>query len=416
MKRIIAWILCAAILAGLLSVPIFAEEDANLTAPEWDLLLLANRERIEADLPPVTCTPSLQSACDIRVEEIATLFSHTRPNGSGFDSALAEVGLTAQHLSAENIAAFFADAAAVTKGWMDSEEQKLKILNPHFVHMGAGHLLNQKSYWMQMFYTTSDCRYTSMRLMDSDTISPACKSIEDARLTLELTCACGESSYLPLMQEFCTVFIPGRPGTQTIRVTCLGMEEDFSVCVAQMDDVPESAWYTPAVNYVLEKGLFAGTSGNLFSPNEPMTRAMLVTVLYRFDGSPEVGSVPFVDVAENQWFTDAVAWAFHTGVVYGTGDGKFSPAANLRREQLATILYRYCGTRGYDIFASADLSSYPDADEISAYASNAMRWAVGAGLLNGTTENGSVYLRPKGTATRAQVAVILMRFCETIAK
>ena len=147
-----------------------------------------------------------------------------------------------------------------------------------------------------------------------------------------------------------------------------------------------------------------------------MTRAMLVTVLWRLDGSrAPAGRNTFTDVPGGQWFTDAVTWAAENGVVNGVGSGKFEPDGRVTREQIATILFRYAAKR-YDTSARADLSVFPDAGRVSAYAREALAWANAAGLVNGTDNGHGLILDPQGDATRAQVAVILMRYVKNIVR
>ena len=173
-------------------------------------------------------------------------------------------------------------------------------------------------------------------------------------------------------------------------------------------DVPAGSWYEEAVGFVTDRGLFQGTAGTRFSPELSMTRAMLVTVLWRLDGKPAPGAAgSFDDVPGGQWYSDAVSWAAANGVVEGYGNGRFGPDDSITREQMAAILYRYCAFKGYDTSKSADISRYADAESVSSWAREAMCWANGTGLITGMTETA---LAPKETATRAQVAMILMRF------
>ena len=179
-------------------------------------------------------------------------------------------------------------------------------------------------------------------------------------------------------------------------------------------DVPESQWFYDDVYFAVSNGLFNGIDEDTFAPNASMTRAMLVTVLYRLEGQPAVyGGSAFSDVATGQWYTDAVIWATRNGIVNGLGNGNFGTNDNVTREQMAAILYRYAQNCGYDTTARADLSGYTDADKISAYAQEAMSWANAMGLVNGRT---ATSLAPTGTATRAEVAAIFHRFVENIAK
>ena len=191
-------------------------------------------------------------------------------------------------------------------------------------------------------------------------------------------------------------------------------DADDETPVAAFVDVADSDWYADAVQYVFANGLMAGTSDTTFSPNATTTRAMIVTILYRLEGTPAVtGTTAFTDVAAGQYYADAVAWAAQNGIVSGTSATTFSPDGVITREQMAAILYRYAQYKGYDVTAKADLSMFTDAAQVSTYATDAMAWANASGLISGTS---ATTLSPAGSATRAQVATILMRFCENIAK
>ena len=175
-------------------------------------------------------------------------------------------------------------------------------------------------------------------------------------------------------------------------------------------DVASDAWYAQAVAYVYRQGLMSGTAQDRFSPDLTTNRAMLVTILYRLAGSPAVsGAAAFTDVASGDWYANGVAWASANGIVTGYGDGRFGPNDPITREQMAAILYRYAGFAGQSTAGQADLSGYTDAGRISPYAAEAMGWAVDRGLITGVSAG---TLAPGGSATRAQVATILMRFCK----
>ncbi len=175
-------------------------------------------------------------------------------------------------------------------------------------------------------------------------------------------------------------------------------------------DVSGSDWFYNDVRYVYEKGIMDGTGADRFSPNAPLTRAMIVTILYRMAGSPSVsGSSDFTDVAAGKWFAKAVAWAAANGIVNGYGDSLFGPNDPVTREQLAAILYRYAVYGGMTaVTLEENLGSFADTVQLSAYAIQAMNWAVGQGLINGSGSN----LVPKAQATRAQVAAIIHRYLE----
>ena len=196
-------------------------------------------------------------------------------------------------------------------------------------------------------------------------------------------------------------------GQVTVTVT-------FAEAPLPFPDVAEGDWFYDAVRYAYENGLMDGVGDNLFAPNSETTRAQLVTILYRLEGEPEVsGTSGFTDVEAGTWYTDAVAWAAANGIVNGVSETEFAPGKDITREQLATILFRYAEAKGYDVSARADLSAYPDADQIQSYATESVAWAVAEGLIQGFEDN---TLRPAGNATRAQIATILMRFCEGVAK
>lgn len=185
-------------------------------------------------------------------------------------------------------------------------------------------------------------------------------------------------------------------------------ETDNRIHTISYNDVKAGDWYANAVNYVTLTGLMNGT-GDGFSPNLAINRGMMVTVLYRMAGSPEVTAEnPFTDVPADTWYTDAVIWASENGITAGTSETTFSPINSLTREQLATFFYRFADFENPDpIEITGDLTGFTDAGQVASYATDAMKWAIGEGLISGTTET---TLSPKATATRAQVATILMRY------
>ena len=178
-------------------------------------------------------------------------------------------------------------------------------------------------------------------------------------------------------------------------------------------DVPASAWYYNAVEYVYENGLMSGVSGGRFAPDDTLTRAMLVQTLYAMEGRPAAASAGFADVASGDWYASAVNWAAANGVVSGVSETGFGPNNALTREQLALILYRFAQYKGYDVTGTSDLAAYADGSSVSGWAAEAMGWAVDAGLISGVGGN---QIAPTGTASRAQVAQILMNFCENVAR
>ena len=209
-----------------------------------------------------------------------------------------------------------------------------------------------------------------------------------------------------------TYTFPMPNGQVTVTATFVQVEEPAPT--EPFIDVAEGDWFYDAVVYAYQNELMDGVGGNRFAPNSETTRAQLVTILYRLEGQPAVsGDLPFTDVEAGIWYTDAILWAAQNNIVNGVSDTEFAPGDDLTRQQLVTILYRYAEAKGYDVSASADLSGYPDAGQVQTYAQPAMAWAVAENIIQGM-EDGT--LKPAGNASRAQIATILMRFCEDVAQ
>lgn len=178
-------------------------------------------------------------------------------------------------------------------------------------------------------------------------------------------------------------------------------------------DIADNAWYADAVRYVYKHGLMAGTSATTFAPDVTTSRSMIATILWRMAGSPVVNyAMTYTDVAQGQWYSEAVRWATSEGIVGGYGNGLFGTNDPITREQFAAMLYRFAQEQGYEVSIgeNTNILSYTDVADLSEYAISAMQWAVGAGIINGTGDGST--LSPQGQATRAQAAVMLMRFCE----
>ena len=219
-----------------------------------------------------------------------------------------------------------------------------------------------------------------------------------------------DTAYSYIVQPFSYTAI-GDNVSAEYRVTATTLSAGEALPLAFADVAPD-AWYADAVRYVSERGLMSGTGDAAFSPDDTTTRGMVVTILWRLDGSPAwTAASGFSDVEESAYYAEAVGWASANGIVGGYDSETFGPDDPITREQMAAILYRFAQAQGWDTTAWADLSGYADAGEISAYALPALQWANGAGLIAGS---GGAIL-PGDSATRAQVAAILMRLCETFA-
>ena len=178
--------------------------------------------------------------------------------------------------------------------------------------------------------------------------------------------------------------------------------------IGEFTDVMENDWFASSVDFVVENKLMAGVSGGKFAPDVTLTRAMLVTVLYRLEGEPATNrSIPFADVDMGAYYANAVSWAKQNGIVAGISENEFAPDLNITREQIASIMFRYAKFKGYDVSASADITSYNDAGKVSDWATESMKYAVGSGLIMGKTET---TLNPLDNATRAEFAAIMQRF------
>ncbi|MBQ1501296.1 MAG: S-layer homology domain-containing protein, partial [Firmicutes bacterium] len=176
---------------------------------------------------------------------------------------------------------------------------------------------------------------------------------------------------------------------------------------AAYKDVDTTQWYHEGVDYAVVKGLMFGTAEDTFSPNGTLSRAMLVTILYRMEGEPTVqGSSPFSDVLDRQWYTYAVMWANNNKIVEGYSSDTFGPNDNVTREQMAAIFYRYAKYKGADMSKTANIASYKDAADVSSWAVASMRWAVGVGLITGRANS---MLAPQGDTSRAEAATMFMR-------
>jgi len=175
-------------------------------------------------------------------------------------------------------------------------------------------------------------------------------------------------------------------------------------------------WAHDGMDYAISRGLMNGVGEGRFDPNGGLTRAMLVTILWRYAGSEDVGFSEFFDVPQDSWYAKSVAWAAKYGIVNGLGDNRFGPDVKITREQIATILYRYAGYLKLDTSAKGDFSAFADGEKVSSWSVEAMQWATASGVLNGSADNGKVYLNPGNNATRAQASKLFMSYIELILK
>ena len=228
----------------------------------------------------------------------------------------------------------------------------------------------------------------------------------------KLTVTDGSGKTVSTVKKSDTVYTFTMPAS-AVKVGASYVKATETPSETKFNDVSANDWFASAVDYVTGKGMMNGTADNTFSPKANTTRGMVVTVLYRLENQPSTSAASFTDVASGAYYANAVAWANANGIVSGYGSGKFGPNDKVTREQLAAILYRYAQYKKYDVSVGEDTNilSYDDAQSISSYAIPAIQWACGAGVVTG--KSGSK-LDPKGNATRAEVAAMLMRFCENV--
>ena len=287
-------------------------------------------------------------------------------------------------------------------------------------------------------FTCTRCGETKTEIIPKFTHEHSYKAVVTAPTCTEKgytthTCACGDSyvdSYvLPLGHDWGSGKVTKEPtatenGIKTYICAHCGETKTEVIPAggcpsAGFTDVPgEDNWAHAGIDYCVANGLMSGVGGNLFAPKKTTTRAQIVQILYNLQGEPRVyGSTPFTDLT-NDWYQDAILWAYQTGVVAGTSGTTFDPDLPVTREQIAVILMEYTsrvlGLK--NLCTPADLSRYPDAGSVSDWAKNAMADAVALGLISGASNGGQTCLEPQGSATREQVATILMEFCKNVKK
>ena len=202
------------------------------------------------------------------------------------------------------------------------------------------------------------------------------------------------------------------PDTTVAGTYCYGVKA--AAPTVSFTDVASDAWYVDEIAYAVEHGIMEGVGNNQFNPEGSITRAQLVQILYNIEGRPTVtGTNNFTDVSSSAWYADAVQWAYENKIVEGTGGTTFAPNSVANRQTVATILYRYTADyKKLDVSKSSDLASFTDKSEISSWALEGMQWANGYKIINGVT---TTQLKPTGTTTRAQMATMMMNYCENIA-
>jgi hypothetical protein len=269
--------------------------------------------------------------------------------------------------------------------------------------------------------TGFDVGNTSFEMIEDATMSVAGvedSTIKPAEISVEIDFEEEYKKYIQSILGDDVIFIDGLEDSKTDETLPVDKAETDNKVeeTTAFSDVAADDWFFESVNYAKENGLMSGVSSTEFAPEESVTRAMLVVVLHRLEGTPPpVKSSEFADVAADEWYTAGITWAAEKGIVNGVEDDKFAPDAKITREQIAAIMHRYAVYKGYDVSVgeSTNILSYDDFDKISEYAIAPVQWAVGSGLVKGKTAS---TLNPEDNATRAEIAVILHRFIEANTK
>lgn len=430
-----------------------------------------NSYRQQKGLSKLTMDKDLFDTAMQRAAELAVYYSHTRPDGTSCFTAVPDQFFYGT--LRENIAVGYRTAGDVMAAWKDSSGHNENMLAANNSCVGIGAFVDSDGvcYWVQVFSslqgTAETAKSTGKKTVTADVVaaaealvvrvtpgSAALHEGETAAVTVRNTnqgfpYASPEIIFThasSLNENVAKVSVgangkavvtPVGSGVTTVKLGFASakgkvpLTTDFPVTVTFQEtgggetgdggdsgwknpfvDVHKSDWFYNEIAYVAQNGLMNGTTKTTFSPYSSTTRAMIVTILYRLEGSPKTGSSGFDDVEDGKWYTDAVAWGSDNGIVEGYGNGNFGPNNPITREQMAAILYRYARYKGYDVSKLANLSGFADAGTVSGWALTAIRWANAEGLINGRT---NTTLVPRGTATRAEVAVILMRFCQNVA-
>lgn len=406
MKRVIAT-LCA--LCLLLAIPFAASAKAPdfCSAEEWEILKLTNEERIAEGKQPLSTFASIANAAGVRAEECTTLFSHTRPDGTDCETIFEDFSIEC-YFAGENLAAGQPTPETAVQSWMSSQGHRENILRTVYQHVGVGYTTKVGSeyhfYWSQLFAggctTTALSNYGELPTFDKNG-----RLLNDP--ALKVTCSLHGECYVPLVN-----LRPAYLGGNTYRVSFRGVTETLPCTTGTgYPDVFSDLWYWEGIQFVSEHGLMKGMPDGTFAPDQPMTRAELVTILYRLEGEPTATNVhDFTDVAYHDWFYKQIQWAAQEGLVNGMGDGSFAPNKPVTRAEMTTILLRYHKYTTGEGAILAPVGEFPDHQSVPAWAMEGMRWAVGKELISGVLINNVAYLQPQGNTTRAQIATVLMRY------
>lgn len=332
-------------------------------------------------------------------------------NNTKFDNAYWQ-GVETQIVMDNQYVYYIADGAICKRNIADQSVEKLK-------NLGRWYVWNSSSYWLEA--------YSGLFMFDGDlyyNTSTEIRKISIDGTNDELVYAPDTSNgyaYGSRKHETEIQYVIKQSPTDTAeKLTAPVSLETEPIDPPEPEeelpftDVKETEWYYEAVKYVYKNKIIQGLTETTFGPDVTLTRAQFATILYRVNGEPVIEySAKFPDIVDGQWYTDGVLWANSIGVVSGYANGLFGPDDSITREQMAVMMYRYAKYKEYDISKTADISSFADASEVSSYAQDAFKWAVGSEIISGKAGN---MLEPQGEATRVECAAIMMRFMEKYEK
>ena len=384
----------------------------TLNTTEWQLLIQTNKQRFANNLWPLSISEKMLLAASTRAEELTDYYDHTRPDGRDCFTVLDECDISYSS-AGENIAAGQTSPENVLNSWMNSAGHRENILSENFVHLGTGYAYGgiYGHNWVQLF--TGGC---SPEITDVVTDEDGAgfyyvgTSIDQMSLILETYCDDQGYSYIPVATEMCDSLDVRKTVIQELVVGYNGQAVGVDIVMHPFKDVG-NGWYTECVINCYLNGYMTGLNSSTFGISQPLSRSQFASILHRMNGSPEAAYTnKFKDVKNGEWYTEPVIWASSTGVVNGYENGNFGPADNITREQMAVMMHNYAKYKGYDTSAIADINEYSDAGQVSSYATEAMKWAVGSGIISG--KEGGARLDPLGNASRAECAAIIMRFVQ----
>ena len=410
-------------------VPLYAlaaQEDAGASDIEWEAIKLTNAARINNGVRPLSVNAAMSQLAETRAAEVGSFFSHTRPDGSKFSTLFTALGFDYSR-AGENIAHGQRTAVDVVRDWVASPSHMQNLLHPEYHHIGIGYAAGgtYSPAWAQSLLT-NNCSITSIGISAVQTECELGDDVNSLNGCVEVSCSVHGTCYMPLIAEMCSGFDSSAAGMQTVTVTCEGLSASFNVEVTSAvpayipDDSPptssgpENGSYLPftdirrgdsyysAVNYVYKNGLMHGIGGSKFDPDGAVNRAMIVEILFRMAGRPEISaSNEFSDVRADDWFCKSVNWAAQNGIVSGIGNKLFDPYSTITREQLAAILFRYSNSPQT---GSSALFNVYDRDSISQWAVPAVSWALEQKIME---LNSSSAFAPANSVKRYECAVVL---------